>query len=559
MSNAGKPVLLVLLLLFSGCAGTPTPPLAPDDKIRESNDNAIREQSEILRQIEKQIILGTSESLTRALEKLSSDEIGECEKGRELNYLGRQFFSLLYPHKKKENGIPSAPAGSIYPDIFSSVKNGTFFEGSLMNESFFFLVSKSMVVLYSDDPETNDLVETSLRSALSKEEKSVIPYYLLGIVKRRQGELRAAYENITTALEIGPDMDVARLELARIYAVQNRYEEAIETIEPLFSLFPNDIELFRIAAEAYYHRGRYEEALSYTDSLISLSDDPSYLLLRLKILYRQESYERAKKILKIVDTGGLKTAEARYIQADIYYKTGEPLKALELLSDAYVTFPESLPIREFYGRLLFENGNENRGISVLEDVLDLEPESVSTLNLLLDYSIQREEWESAERYVERLLQLKKTPELMITAFSVYSRTGNTEEARQTAEELYAIDDDNPRYSIPHIRALIEQGNSTEAALAVRRGLASVESRKPRSELYYLLSLTMDDERERIRQLQNALFEDLRNREALVAISDLYRQLGDYPKALRYIKQAENIDPADSEIRRKRLELEQRVE
>jgi tetratricopeptide (TPR) repeat protein len=179
--------------------------------------------------------------------------------------------------------------------------------------------------------------------------------------------------------------------------------------------------------------------------------------------------------------------------------------------------------------------------------------------LLLNNAMENRDWRRAKTIITDMQPIEDNPELLQKSITVFTRLGEKEAAYAAAEKLYQLDPSNPDYFLPFIEVLISNDKVERARELIEKGLSLVENRSRRSQLYYLKGLTMDDNEKRISLFQDALFEDLENVDALVAISDGYRKKGDYLKALRYINQAVRLRPQNQKILEKKALLEGLVE
>lgn len=75
--------------------------------------------------------------------------------------------------------------------------------------------------------------------------------------------------------------------LASLYLEANRYKESLQLLEALFLMFPKDVDVLRMMAQAYLLSDRHEEAIEATRRYLSTSEAKMNLGLQSVALYIQ--------------------------------------------------------------------------------------------------------------------------------------------------------------------------------------------------------------------------------------------------------------------------------
>jgi tetratricopeptide (TPR) repeat protein len=534
------PIISVLLCLWFGCASPPPPPPESTEEEKNKGASAREELSGFLTSVEKSMKKGTPQSLHQAARELVHSPASQSERGEELLYIAVSLHQVFYPLLEQPDITVTVGANNIYRLIFENIRNGTLVEIGALDSSesarFFRLVSSAAVVLYTGNDEAEAAATDKLEQAAELEPASILPPYLLGVLSQRAGELEQAEQYFRKALY--PDSETgesgcypAKVGLAEVLLAREEYSDSWEITKELLDRFPRSEKLLRIAAYTHYHLGDFDQALGFVDGVLQLQDSSEMLFLRLKILWKQQKIELAKRFLAIVKKQHKTTAELACIEADILYKSGENSTALDVLDKALLSYPEEEQLLRLYNTVLFASAYAEK------------------------------QWAHAAELLKELPYWESSVELLEKAVVVYRNLGMSEKTAQLAEKLLEIDSSNPAYIATYVRAsLSKENNPTEAEQVeleplIIRALENAESRKTRSDLYLLQSSLYTDPQKKLELLQNSLFEDLQNSDALVAIAAVYREIGDVPKALRYLKQAALLLPDDRAIRDKIKALE----
>lgn len=115
---------------------------------------------------------------------------------------------------------------------------------------------------------------------------SLVSSYLRG------GEYDRAEKFLNTVLESSENNLVAQVELARVYAVTDRWEESEQTLRNAVQNNPKESYAYASMFAFLSERDRLEEAQAVVDAgLVEVPDDPTLALLKGQVLEQSEDYE----------------------------------------------------------------------------------------------------------------------------------------------------------------------------------------------------------------------------------------------------------------------------
>jgi len=214
------------------------------------------------------------------------------------------------------------------------------------------------------------------------------------------------------------------------------------------------------------------------------------------------------------------------------------------------------------------------------------------LQYLVSESYARQNWADAAKYLQMAGNAPLDNQMVAT---ILRKSGNVADAVRFASNWYAQDPSSERAVEAYLRSLAltmggglasaapasdvhtglgfalsalgvaQPGNENAAMLdLVVKFIAAPFSKELKSFLYYMSASLQSDENKAIDQLKDSLVERADNVEALVSLSAIYlaryqRQTDksdsmNRDKALRYLTQAESLNPADNDIRARIAQL-----
>ncbi len=553
MLRYSAPILLLTFLFFA-CA---TPPeVTPGN----GKSPSLLDESEKITQARTDIAIGSPDSLRRAITDLNTSEAKESEIGRNLLYVASSMYEILYPLLERPNAdIVPPPATSIYSVIIQSIKRGSYPQVPQEYASFITLIVPTLTVFYSTKSEVEELASQALDQAAALNPGSVLPFLIMAVIAERRGENNEAYLRFDAALKVAPSCYPARHGLARTGYALGKYEEASRSVTLLKATFPNNLELLTLNTRILFALGRYTDADKENQEALKLAPaDTASLLLRIRILYvlgTNDPY--AKRLLTRVEQELPADAEVLRLKARYLVKDGKLEEALTVLENALELYPTDEEFKQLYGKLLISAGRSEQGKAVIENTLQGDPASVDKLAILLDQAEKEKNWAEAGEYVQRILEIDRSPSYLRRAVYIYAAYERYVTAvgfaAMLAEETDVTSDDLIEYS----RILAVLGRNTQAKEVLKTALTKAQSGRARSMIYYKLSRVADTREERYAALQDSLFEDPQNIETLVGYSAYFEELSDYGNARKWLGRAIELLPEGEgqDLRSHLIELE----
>lgn len=162
---------------------------------------------------------------------------------------------------------------------------------------------------------------------------------------RLRGFNEECEQHLRNALELKPDMQIARLNLSALYVQIGRYEDAIEQTQILLDdpTFPVPWKALVNQGWAYYKLGDREQARAKLNLALEFDEHfwPAWLDLAIMDAEdgnKLEALDGFEKVIA-VQPGPLAEAEAHYRMAEVYIALGNRNKAMHHLSTASQTKP----------------------------------------------------------------------------------------------------------------------------------------------------------------------------------------------------------------------------
>jgi tetratricopeptide (TPR) repeat protein len=184
-------------------------------------------------------------------------------------------------------------------------------------------------------------------------------------------ESAVSHPDTTAPME---DLVLAHFELSRVYAEQERLDEASRVLEDALHLTPRDARLLVAAGEIRLRRQLPKEAEDLFERAIDVSDDAGFTASRIAMAFYNSGdrrraihfYERAVAVRPSPLT--LNNLAWTYAEADL-----ELDRAQELSLRAVKTDADNVVYLDTYAEVLFRQGRIPQAVALIRRCLELEP------------------------------------------------------------------------------------------------------------------------------------------------------------------------------------------
>lgn len=175
-------------------------------------------------------------------------------------------------------------------------------------------------------------ITASCATTLSAQELAA-EYLAIGTGYLELGEFGKSSEYLGRALSLDPALEAASYNLARVLAIQGRYEEAESRLLALLDLDPKNVLVLSTLAYVQYASGSSEDAAASYDAALEIDPGSVDLLYNRALLYRHGGdLERAEELLLSAQQLKPEDPQLAAELAEIYRELELPEQAVEQLA-----------------------------------------------------------------------------------------------------------------------------------------------------------------------------------------------------------------------------------
>ncbi len=549
-------LIIPVILGLTFCSSTPS----SDNNINQTDiSDSIDHDALILDNIRLLIEDGSLFSLSESLDLLEDKSVGVTEQGEYLKFVTGSLLKLVFPLSEKSNTRVIHPKSGMQSEIVKKAGEGEILEIPNEDVSFFTLLLSSTAALHTNSEAVMERSLEILETIYSSDTKSWLPVYIRSYIFEKQHLYNQAFVGYINSLANDPYSYPSDLGAIRILIRNSEFKKAFIHIENIQGRYSQSVELNYLIIDALIGNNDLEKAFELVSDI--LSENPDDIILTLKyadILQRQGQNLRAMNMLNSIESiNGVSLLSIR-IRASILVNNGEYEKALDFLGNSMENYPEDTELRNIYGNILLLTGKEGEGREYLENSLLLNPDSLESLRLLTLEAMASKSWIRAAEFIDELIEKEDSDEYLRYAVEINYNLSNYKKAMEY--NLRIISDGTPLHIdyYNNVDLLLADGKTSNVINTVNNWIKKSNSPIDKSYFYYLKSLAIDDLYAKLDVLRQALFENLQNLEAILAISDTYYQLNEKRNSYRYLKQALILVPENETIKEKLRKLEREL-
>jgi len=497
---------------------------------------------------------GILSSMLQAVELIRSRELGGSEFGRTMAGINTVLIKLIYPDSKARLPVVDLPQTSNYTRIIRDAEKGVYDQPSPTSTDFFEHILPYLAVNDQTDARVLADILKDLETAQTLKPNSVLPPLFQGFIHERALRYSQAERFFRQAYQISDECYPARIGLARVRRIAGFPQEAIDILNDLIVRYPDSMQIKRERAISYYRNHDLSRALPAVDEILQIDPrDGEILLIKASILLEQGQFSQSNTTLDSYTSINPNNRTYLFLRARIQAEGNRNRdSALNYLRSILRTSPDDTEALIYAAGLLMDSqrpADQNEGREMLERLRRINGSSIEVLSLSLRDAIQREQWQEAQGYLNRILAVRRSVQDLTDAYNVERGLGNNARALSFARELYERDSSNHEYSAIYISALINSGRRDEASRLLESRINSASTSQIKSRYYYLRSRLQSNQEDALGDLRSSLFEDPRNLDAIIAMFQIYHDRREERRAVYYLKQGLAISPDHPVLKR----------
>jgi thioredoxin-like negative regulator of GroEL len=498
-------------------------------------------------EIRQLIELGTPSSLFRALDVIRSRDLGQTEYGRVMSAVAVRFIQFIYPDIRSQLPPVDPPASHSYTRILLDIERGAYAPPSSESTDYIEHVLPFLSLYTEQRGERILAAEPDLAKAASLSKSSVLDPFFRGLSAERLGRMEAAESFYNEALRRSQECYPAVLGIARIRQAAGKLQEALALLSALLPRYPDSLLIKQEIATLHYLNRDWPKALaSIAEILQQDSRNSRFLLMRAHVLVETSQYLQAQPLLDLLAATHANDRLYLLLRAKVQAEGLQNREsAIAYLRSIERQYPGDVEGRAYLAKLLAASSNRaeaEEGRALMASLLELYPSDVLLLDSALQGSLRVGAWKTAQTWVERLLQLRRSEADLQAAVRIYTNLQAYSKAFPLALELWQKNPQSWEYAAIYAQALLDNGRTEEASSFITTQLNQAASAQAKSRFFFLRSKLAVTEDVRLSDLRSSLFEDPRNVDALIAMLELYHQKKDARRAVYYLKQALALAP-----------------
>ena len=242
-----------------------------------------------------------------------------------------------------------------------------------------------------------------------------------------KGNVNRAVGHYIEAARKDPSNSAAYYELAKVYAMDNQYKEALKYAVIAQELDPENIYFNILLADIYAINDQYDKAIEIEKELLKKHPQHSPLYFsHIETLFHVGRYEEAIEILNEMERNTGFSEEIAIERQNLYLHLDRIDLAINEVEQLVKIYPNSVQYMDYLANLYLSAEMKDEAFALYEEMLRRDPENPYPLLLLADYYQMRGEKKEAFDYVLRAfenpyLEMESKERIMFSFFSLSAK------------------------------------------------------------------------------------------------------------------------------------------
>ena len=270
--------------------------------------------------------------------------------------------------------------------------------------------------------QNNDLdsARDILLSLLKTEPDSFFGHYYLARIEEAKTNYPAAEQYYKKAIKLSPQADSVKLDLARMYGSQKRFEEGIAICEEIVKTKPKNVDARSLLGQLLLGRNDVKQALQQFEAVSALQEDPTKTRFRMALIkLQQKDFAGAETELNLVLAQHPENDQARYYLAYTYANLNrieESLKQIDQITGDGEYEIEAKTLGVF---LLRQSGKREEAVNAVKDLIAKKGEDIQLLTFLAGLQRETNQIDDAIETMNRIIQLEPENDQHYFTLGVY--------------------------------------------------------------------------------------------------------------------------------------------
>lgn len=379
----------------------------------------------------------------------------------------------------------------------------------------------------------------------AKDADNVLYQNLIGLVHLAQNDQKGAETVFKSVVARDPGFAPATFNLAELYLMTGRRDEAKKAYEALLANKPGDVQTLLVLADFAIADRNWKEATDYIDQARAAKpDDPKPSIKLVDIDLLQQDYSAAQSTVSKLLSQFPKNTDVLDAEARTQLATGDKTGAAATYKSALKLAPNSVEIRDRYVRVLVANKDFNTARDVLTNALSGSPSDKVAIRgdlIRMEAEIGGLDAGLAKAH-EFAAQDLKNPAYDLVSAELYEKAGRPSDAIALLEK-WGGGGQRPEAVMLYLARLYLHAGKSDQALALLQARLQEQPKDVEARLilagYYLQGQKLDQARQ---EYERIIVDAPRSLIALNNLAWIDQQQGDIATARQLAERAVALAP-----------------
>jgi len=397
-----------------------------------------------------------------------------------------------------------------------------------------------------------DKAKIEIKNVLQIDPKFAEAHFAMGQINEQEKEYRKAMGNYLKAIELDPQHNGAKINLARIYVLagtDEMVEKAKQNIREVKQAEPDNVEADLLSGIIDYKSGKKEQGIKKLEAVVARDKTMVEAITLLSTAYLAEGKEQqAVELLRDGAKNNPQSVSLRATLARIAAKNDDLVEAEANMKQAIEIEPENFGLKVLLSTFYVKSGQLENAEALITSAIEQDDEDLQRYLVMIDMLSSQVGVERAESQLKQYIEDK--PDLYGLRFTLaefYEKTRQMDKAKQVLQQIindrsFDIEGVKARNVLANI--LLDEGNFDASKKLVDEVLAEYPSNNEALMINGKIALNNLDAITAINDLRTVVKNEPKNAEAALLLARAHEINGESDLAENELRKAIEANPVN---------------
>ncbi|MEQ1546251.1 tetratricopeptide repeat protein [Methyloglobulus sp.] len=284
-----------------------------------------------------------------------------------------------------------------------------------------------------------DKAKIEFKNVIQLDAKQSDAYYHLALIDEKNQNWQGMFANLTQVTRLDPKNNDAFLKLGRLTLLSGRAEDTLKHADAVLKNAPDNPDGLALKGAVFVKQGNLDGAMTLADQILKKYPDHTDAISLKTVIYLSKKDMSAA--LETVEKA-LQTKPTELSLELLKLQVHSQSKNLAAVEQDYLNlikqFPDKLEYTYALVKHYADNGQEDKALTTLQEVIDSHPDKMQPKLVLIDFQMQKTPEIAEKSLTTYLAQYPGESDLHFRLAALYIKQNKLTEAKQALNKIVEL-------------------------------------------------------------------------------------------------------------------------